>query len=92
MVKLITTRGVVYATPVIEGGKPVMQKVKHNNREVTVPFVDHHRCEANQVINVPDQIAKELIAEKCARKYDAVLDGDAVEADEGAAQTNDPLA
>lgn len=95
MAKLITTRGVVFATPVLgDDGKPATTKIKHNGRDVTIPLVDHHRYDADQVIEVSASTARELYAADAVRKYDPVLDGgeDNPVAGENISGSDDPLA
>ncbi len=86
MTHIITTQSVVFTTGVIDRhGKPVMQKVKFGNRDIESQAVDHHRHDANVVLEIGKDIdegtADELIAAKQARAHIPELDPDVEDAD-----------
>lgn len=72
--RVTTKQGIVYGVPVIERGRPVMQKVKFGNREIESPVIEHVRLDANVVVDVDEKTANEWIAADLAAPYDPVLD------------------
>lgn len=76
MVKVITTKSVTYATPVIDPKtkKPIPTKIKHKGREIESYLVDHHRHRANELIDVDKDFAAELVEAGHARMPVVALD------------------
>jgi hypothetical protein len=74
--KIITTRGVVIPTLVTDAnGKPVRVEVTRSGRKTQVEAYDHTHHGHGTVLDVSDDIAKELFSKNAARPHDEVLDG-----------------
>lgn len=88
MPKVVTTISVVIGTPLVDSkGKPVMEKVKWNGREKEHHAHENTQYPANSVIDVDDELAKELIQAGHARDIVVGLDEDV-----SPIKTIDPLA
>lgn len=64
MKAIVTTKSVVVSKPVFDGkGKPVMEKVKFNGREVEHHAHDHIQHPAGATLVVGDHVSEELAVE-----------------------------
>jgi hypothetical protein len=89
--KVVTTRGVMYATPVpaAKGKEAPEMTITVNGREHVVPVHDYFHHDANKVIEVDAATARELIKAGAARPHDAVLDDSQEDADLSSTGTSD---
>lgn len=60
----------IISTPLMEGRKPVMEKIKFNRREIDVPAQERRTVLAGEVVDLDKKLAGELIAAGIAREHD----------------------
>lgn len=83
--KVVLTKSVVVSRPLLDPDtkKPLRTKVKHNSVEMTIDAAESELLAGDNatVRDLPNDIAKELLANGLARLPDAAIDGGA-DADE----------
>lgn len=91
MPTVVTTKGLVTSTPVLDPktGKTITEEIMFNGRKVIRDVYEHIQHAAGAVISVEKKLAKVLVEGGHARPHDAALDADVVDPTK---PSTDPLA